>query len=53
MFFNMAVTWERSRPQGLKNVHNFFFYCAENELSMQPRSWNDTDSKKTIFELII
>ena len=44
--------WERSRPQGPENDHNFFNDCATSELSMWAWNWNFTDSKKNIFDLI-
>ena len=46
--------WERSRPRGPKNVHNFLSNdSATSELSTRAWNWNVTDSKKTIFDLII
>ena len=44
--------WERSRPQGPKNVHNFLMTLMTSELRMRAWDWNVTDSKKTIFDLI-
>ena len=40
--------WERSPPQGPKNVHIILM----TDLSMRAWNWNVTDSKKTIFDLI-
>ena len=42
--------WERTRPQGPINVHNFLVTaCATSELSMPAWNWNVADSKKTYF----
>ena len=42
--------WERTRPQGLINVHNFLVTaCATSELSMPAWNWNVADSKKNYF----
>ena len=38
--------WERSRPQGPKNVHNFD--CATSELSMRAWNWNVTVAKTAL-----
>ena len=40
--FQHGGDWERSRPQGLKNGHNFL-------MTVRKMSWNNNDSKKTIF----
>ena len=51
-FFN--TRWLRAiLTQGPKNVGNFLMTVRENELSIRHRSWNVTDSIKSIFDLNI
>ena len=48
----MAVTESDLDPK-LRKTSISFWNCAENKLGMRYSSWNATDSKNTIFDLII